>query len=58
MAKDEAGSRTIRRVGTVIYLKPEKIDEYKACHAAVWPEVLKQIEDCSIRDCEYLPPSH
>ena len=40
-----------RRVGQVIYLKPEHIDEYKRVHAAVWPEVLEQIKDSNVRDC-------
>ena len=38
----------MQRMGFVIGLKPEKIDEYKALHAAAWPEVLKQIKDCNI----------
>ncbi|PTB73633.1 DUF718-domain-containing protein [Trichoderma longibrachiatum ATCC 18648] len=33
-----------------IKLKKECADEYKACHAKVWPEVLKQIKDCGIED--------
>lgn len=44
-----------RRVGTVIYLKPERIAEYKQIHAAVWPAVLEQIKDSNIEDCESLP---
>jgi L-rhamnose mutarotase len=40
-----------RRVGQWLYLRPESIDEYKKCHAAVWPEVLEQIKDSNIRDC-------
>ncbi|CBY00566.1 hypothetical protein IAQ61_011487 [Plenodomus lingam] len=39
-----------RRIGQWIYLKPECIDEYKKCHAAVWPEVLEQIKDSNIKD--------
>ena len=38
----------MQRMGFVIGLKREKIDEYKALHAAVWPEVLKRIKDCNI----------
>jgi hypothetical protein len=34
-----------------IKLKKECAEEYKACHAKVWPEVLKQIKDCNIEDC-------
>ncbi|KFA73780.1 hypothetical protein S40288_03139 [Stachybotrys chartarum IBT 40288] len=39
-----------RRIGQIVRLKPECVEEYKACHAKVWPEVLKQIKDCSIED--------
>ncbi|OAL43505.1 L-rhamnose 1-epimeras-like protein [Pyrenochaeta sp. DS3sAY3a] len=39
-----------RRIGQWIYLRPECIDEYKKCHAAVWPEVLEQIKDSNVRD--------
>lgn len=41
-----------RRVGQWLYLRPECIDEYKKCHAAVWPEVLEQIKDSNVRDCK------
>jgi L-rhamnose mutarotase len=34
----------------VIGLKPEKIDEYKKLHAAVWPDVLKMIKACNIQN--------
>jgi hypothetical protein len=36
----------------IVKLKPEFEQQYKACHANVWPEVLKQIKDCNIEDCE------
>ncbi|KAG9233668.1 DUF718 domain-containing protein [Amylocarpus encephaloides] len=39
-----------RRVAQIVKLKPECVQEYKACHAKVWPEVLKQIKDCNIED--------
>jgi len=39
-----------RRFGQIVRLKPEYVQEYKACHAQVWPEVLKQIRDCNIQD--------
>ena len=29
-------------------LKPERIEEYRRLHAAVWPEVLKTIVDCNL----------
>jgi L-rhamnose mutarotase len=34
----------------VIDLKPEKIEEYKKLHAAVWPDVLNKITECNIRN--------
>ena len=34
----------------VIEVKPEKIEEYKKLHAAVWADVLKKITECNIRN--------
>ena len=34
----------------VIGLRPEKIAEYKKLHAAAWPDVLKMIKECQIRN--------
>ena len=34
----------------VIGLRPEKLAEYKKLHAAVWPNVLRMIEECHIRN--------
>ncbi|RFU30616.1 hypothetical protein B7463_g5708, partial [Scytalidium lignicola] len=39
-----------RRIAQIVKVKPEYVDKYKECHAKVWPEVLKQIEDCNIED--------
>lgn len=44
-------SSKARRIGQFVYLKPECVEDYKKCHAAVWPEVLKQIKDSNISDC-------
>ncbi len=44
-----------RRFAQIIKLKPEHVAKYKEVHAAVWPEVLKQIKDCNIQDCESGP---
>ena len=41
-----------RRIAQIVKLKPECVDKYKECHARVWPEVLKQIKDSNIEDCE------
>jgi L-rhamnose mutarotase len=38
------------RYGMVIGLKPEKVEEYTELHAAVWPDVLKMIHECNIRN--------
>lgn len=40
----------MKRYGMVIGVKPEKIDEYKRLHAAAWPDVLRMITDCHIRN--------
>jgi len=40
----------MRRYGMVIKVKPEKFEEYKRLHANVWPDVLKMIKDCNIRN--------
>ena len=36
--------------GSVIRLRPEKYEEYKQLHAAVWPGVLAKIRECGIRN--------
>jgi L-rhamnose mutarotase len=38
------------RLGQIVRLKREALTDYKACHDAVWPAVLKQIQDCNIVD--------
>lgn len=40
----------MKRYGAVIGIKPEAIAEYKRLHAAVWPDVLKQIAASKIRN--------
>lgn len=40
----------MRRIGQVIRLKPEMEQKYRELHANAWPEVLKKIEDCNIRN--------
>jgi L-rhamnose mutarotase len=40
----------MKRYGTVIGLRPEKLQEYKRLHAAVWPDVLKMIRRCHIHN--------
>jgi L-rhamnose mutarotase len=38
----------MKRYGSVIGLQPEGVAEYKRLHAAVWPDVLKQIKGSKI----------
>lgn len=40
----------MRRFGQVIRLKPGVLDSYKRYHAAIWPEVARQITACNIRN--------
>lgn len=40
----------MKRYGSVIGVREEKIAEYKKLHAAVWPEVLAMIEACGMRN--------
>ena len=40
----------MKRYGTVIKLRSEKAEEYKALHAAVWSDVKKMIRECNIRN--------
>jgi len=46
-----------RRYAQMIKLKPDCVDKYKELHAAIWPEVLKQIKASNIQDCECLSTS-
>ena len=40
----------MQRYGSVIKLRPEKREEYKELHENVWPDVLKMIHECNIRN--------
>jgi L-rhamnose mutarotase len=40
----------MKRYGSVIGLRDEKLEEYKTLHAAVWPEILAMISACNIRN--------
>ncbi len=40
----------MQRYGSVIRVRPEKLAEYRRLHAAVWPDVLKMIAECGIRN--------
>lgn len=45
---DEA--EKIRRFGMVTGIRPDKIGRYEQLHVAVWPDVLKKIKECKIRN--------
>ena len=40
----------MKRYGMVIGLDSERLAEYVRLHAAVWPDVLKMIHECQIRN--------
>lgn len=40
----------MERHGSVIRVKPGRLEEYKHHHARVWPEVLRMIAECNIRN--------
>ena len=40
----------MKRYGSIIALREEKLEEYRQLHAAVWPGVLKAIHDCHVRN--------
>jgi len=40
----------MQRMGSVIALKSDKINEYKRLHADAWPGVLAKISQCNIRN--------
>ena len=40
----------MKRYGMVLRVRPEKFEEYRRLHAAVWPGVLGMIAACNIRN--------
>ncbi len=40
----------MERYGMVIRVRPEKLEEYKRLHAEPWPDVLRMITACNIRN--------
>jgi L-fuconolactonase len=42
--------RIMKRYGSVIKVKPEKFAEYKALHDSIWPNVVRTMHDCNIRN--------
>jgi L-rhamnose mutarotase len=40
----------LKRCGSVIRVRPEKYEEYKKLHAAVWSDVAEMITKCNIKN--------
>ena len=40
----------MKRFGMVCGIKPDRIEEYKKLHAAVWPDVLDMIKKCNLQN--------
>ncbi len=40
----------MKRYGSVIEVREDKIEEYNKLHADVWPDVLAMIKECNIRN--------
>jgi L-rhamnose mutarotase len=50
LARVSASQIKVQRYGSVIGIKPDKIEYYKKLHRATWPGVLKMIKACHIRN--------
>ena len=50
LAQQEHREQEITRYGSVIKVKPEMLEQYKALHANPWPGVLQQITQSNIRN--------
>jgi L-rhamnose mutarotase len=44
------GSAVPQRSAFVLRIRPDKVDEYTAAHARVWPELLAALRDAGIRN--------
>jgi L-rhamnose mutarotase len=40
----------MQRMGMLVSLKPNRVEEYRDLHRAVWPEILRRITECNIRN--------
>jgi L-rhamnose mutarotase len=40
----------VQRFGQVLGVRPERFEEYRRAHAAVWPEVLAALSEAGIRN--------
>jgi len=43
-------TQNMKRYGMAIRIKPDNFEEYKRLHAEVWPDVLKMITECNIKN--------
>jgi len=41
---------SVQRLGMMIKLKPGNEEAYRTYHAAVWPDVLRKMSECNIRN--------
>ncbi len=39
-----------QRYGSLIRVKEDRLEEYKRLHAKVWPDVLRMIKECHIKN--------
>ncbi len=40
----------MKRLGSVVRLKPDGEERYRKYHAAVWPEVLETLRQCNVKN--------
>jgi L-rhamnose mutarotase len=40
----------MKRIGSVVQLRGEKVEEYKQFHAAVWPEVIGALQRANVHN--------
>jgi len=40
----------MKRYGSVLKIKPERLEEYTRYHAAVWPEILRQLKESHVQN--------
>ncbi|QTH43343.1 L-rhamnose mutarotase [Cohnella sp. LGH] len=45
-----------QRYGSLIRVKEDKLEEYKRLHAKVWPDVLRMIKECHIKNYSIQQP--
>jgi L-rhamnose mutarotase len=47
-----------QRTGFVLHVRPDRIDDYVAAHAAVWPEMLDALRGAGIRNYTIFRAGH